>query len=241
MDITDYIYVDHQRVNSYFEQISPPVYYDKVPVWKVALGLAGPSAEGTQQRPSSPYTDHEKIVELFTHLPRCKDTDGQKPFQVLTCFAQRTVIPGVKETGLPGVALWMCRNVWTKGPPPDEEIDGYLIEAPQYDEDAPLHRYSGVTAISLLLDELSRSAPNRQAKTSLVEKLGTVLVKQLKTVSSDAVYRLEPERKIDCLVRLRLRSAWGYIGYPVFIAQHPSQFHESQSKGSLTWNPGVKE
>ena len=55
-------------------------------------------------------------------------------------------------------------------------------------------------------------------------------------LSKDA-HRPEPERKVDCLVRVRIQSVWGYIGYPVFIAMHPSQFQDTESRDSLIWDP----
>jgi hypothetical protein len=132
MEIAEYIYVDRLRLASYFQQISSPVHYDKVPIWKVKLAFAGPSAEGTQQRSGRAYTEHEQIVKVFEQLPRVRDSDGTRLFAVLTCLARRTVIPGIEQAGLPGVALWMCRK--ERG----AQLDGYLIEAPQCDEDEPL-------------------------------------------------------------------------------------------------------
>jgi hypothetical protein len=42
--LTEYLYCDEHSLDSYFEQISHPVAYDKVPVWKAALSLTGPTA-----------------------------------------------------------------------------------------------------------------------------------------------------------------------------------------------------
>jgi hypothetical protein len=51
-ELTEYLYVDEQRLNSYFDQITEhPVAYDKIPTWKASLSITGPSAEGTQFAP----------------------------------------------------------------------------------------------------------------------------------------------------------------------------------------------
>jgi hypothetical protein len=66
--LTEYLYVDEQRLNSCFEQVSDPVAYDKVPVWKAGLGLTGPKVEGTQDRPGRPHTTHEKLLRFIDYL-----------------------------------------------------------------------------------------------------------------------------------------------------------------------------
>ena len=48
MKLAEYIYVDERRLNSYFEQLSSPIAYDKVPTWKASLSLTGPTAGGAQ-------------------------------------------------------------------------------------------------------------------------------------------------------------------------------------------------
>ena len=50
MSLIEYIYIDKSRIDGYFEQISDPVRYDKVPVWNASLGLTGPRAEASQTR-----------------------------------------------------------------------------------------------------------------------------------------------------------------------------------------------
>ena len=65
MPLIEYLYVDERRLNSYFEQISSPVGYDKVLVWNAELSLKGPEAEGTQARFARPSTTHEKVTALM--------------------------------------------------------------------------------------------------------------------------------------------------------------------------------
>src|SRR5262245_35625185 len=68
MPLVEYLYVDDTRLDSYIEQIGPPVTYDKVPVWKAEFGLTGPKAAASQERHARTPTRHEKIVTLLDHL-----------------------------------------------------------------------------------------------------------------------------------------------------------------------------
>lgn len=70
--LKEYLYLDRRRIDSYFEQISGPVVYEKVPTLKVSLSLSGPSAEGLQTRPERPYTVTEKLEKLLNYLQETK-------------------------------------------------------------------------------------------------------------------------------------------------------------------------
>jgi hypothetical protein len=98
--LVEYLYVDQRRLDSYFEQISSPVAYDKVPQWKIALGLGGPSVEGNQERPGRPFTTHEKLVAVLEYLRRTKNLLETPPlespydkFSLWAYDAQRFAIP----------------------------------------------------------------------------------------------------------------------------------------------------
>lgn len=117
--IVEYIYIDERRLNAYFEQFSDPTKYDRVPVWKVVLGLTGPKAEGTQIRPGREYTKEEKIQLLYDHLNKnqlvvshtCKSaaqvSDPDVPFGVDIVKAKRLHISAKKEEGIHGgLSLW---------------------------------------------------------------------------------------------------------------------------------------
>ena len=67
-DLKEYLYVDQVRLDAYFEQISDPIAYDKVPVWKAGLTLTGPAAENQQARFARPFTRVEKIRRLLRFL-----------------------------------------------------------------------------------------------------------------------------------------------------------------------------
>lgn len=117
--LTDYVYCDQPRLDSYFEQISETVAYDKVPVWKAGLSFTGLTAEGTQIRPGRQFTMHEKVQRLVEHL-RANDlvasgrlTDWRQgpddgPFRVEAMSARRATIPTrASVPGFPGLGLWV--------------------------------------------------------------------------------------------------------------------------------------
>jgi hypothetical protein len=111
MALVEYLYVDQERLDTYFEQISSPITYDKVPMWNAEISLIGPKAGGAQQRFARPYTTHEKILRLIVYvedegLVGYGRADGQKiglggassegnekEFRIETCRAKRVFIP----------------------------------------------------------------------------------------------------------------------------------------------------
>jgi hypothetical protein len=117
MCLAEYLYLDECRLDSYFEQISSTVAYDKVPVWNVALGLMGPSAEARQVRHARPFTTHEKIRVLCDYLARkCLVRNGRPQhegddyvFRLEKCVARRMHIPPKARIEGPfhGLALWV--------------------------------------------------------------------------------------------------------------------------------------
>lgn len=72
-EILDYIFMDTDRIKSYFEQISSsPVAYDKIPIWKASLNMFKVGAEGTQQMNARPFTNSEKIDRILDFLRKGK-------------------------------------------------------------------------------------------------------------------------------------------------------------------------
>jgi hypothetical protein len=118
MPLVEYLYVDDQRLEAYFEQISSPVTYDKVPTWNAEIGFTGPKAGGAQQRFARPYTRHEKISKLTKYLEdeglveyeRADRpiSDAEKAFRLETCQAKRVFIPAKqRDSSLGGLCLWI--------------------------------------------------------------------------------------------------------------------------------------
>ena len=56
MSLIEYVYVDEKRLDAYFEQISSPVTYDKVPEWNADISITGPKAGGS---------NHDSLVPLL--------------------------------------------------------------------------------------------------------------------------------------------------------------------------------
>jgi hypothetical protein len=140
MEIAEYLYMDHARVNSYFEQVSSPVNYDKIPVWKVALGLAGPSVESTQQRSARPFTEHEKLSKLATALPRA---GPESLFGLSTGQARRATI-SLEKDNLKGITFWICQHNRKA------KHRLYLIESATV-KDERMQLFSGFSAMRVLL------------------------------------------------------------------------------------------
>jgi hypothetical protein len=302
MEIAEYLYVDHTRTDSYFEQISGSVKYDKVPIWKVALGLTGLSVESTQQRPARPFTEHEKLSRLAATLP---EEGPEALFHLMTIFGRRTVIRADKNT-LRGVAFWLCRRPQSTG------IGLYLVEQPRCD-DEPIAYYSGLTALMMILPIIHSDSGSDEQIDRLTDEKKDLLSARLPIeiwnelsngikadwkrilrrllrshnlplsddisidrLSNDHTYKrcgvssgnhfyrirmqrgpdehsfsvcvdedlparfdanpikvlqergfhVGPERKIDTLFRVRVNAMGLILGYPVFIAAHPSPFSE---------------
>jgi len=151
MDIADYLYVDRGRMDSYFEQIGGPVKYDKVPVWKVALGLTGPSAEGTQERVGRPFTEHEKLSKLATVLP--KTGSDEALFRLVSAWGVRVTL-SVDNGPIKQIAFWMCRKDVT------ERHTLFLIEDSR-SKDEPVRLFTGFSAFGALLGEYNGLPNNR--------------------------------------------------------------------------------
>src|SRR5215210_4856358 len=96
MALVEYLYVDEKRLDTYFEQLSSPVTYDKVPVWEANLTITSPGAKGSQQRFARPYTTHEKVSKLTEHVEdkgfvgygRASGHNRGATFQIETCRAK---------------------------------------------------------------------------------------------------------------------------------------------------------
>lgn len=177
MKLVDYLYVDEKRLDAYFEQISSPVTYDKVPVWEASLTITSPGAKGSQQRFARPFTTHEKISKLTEYLedeglvgygrPRgyMKRTSAGY-FQIENCRARRVFIP--PDHGQPPDVGAL--NIWISAVPrTEEEIRNalerkryaqkgspgnlYLLEDDHRDSDRKVYSaYSSYSALWIMLD-----------------------------------------------------------------------------------------
>src|ERR1039457_1290260 len=120
-NVNEYLFIDKVRVDAYFEQLASTVKLVKLPAWKVAFGLTGPTVEGTQSTAIQTYGVHEKVSTLISKLNpfRGEPTafhgdDGDFVFETMN--ATRAFIPtGVsKRQDFPGVAIWLATRASVK-------------------------------------------------------------------------------------------------------------------------------
>jgi hypothetical protein len=157
MALAEYLYIDRTRLDSYFQQLSSPTAFEKVPSWKVSLSLAGPGVEGAQSQFARPYTDHEKIKAVLDHLHASSNI---RPPEFNSCptfvFESLDAIP-VRIPIQPGTTLGRdAITLWVAEP---KDINGgyrFLIEnfAPSDAEPSPISSFS---CLQILLDECGES------------------------------------------------------------------------------------
>jgi hypothetical protein len=238
----EYLFVDERRLNSYFEQISAPVIYDKVPTWNVELSLAGPKAAGTQTRQGREPTTHEKIERFVKYVqtnnlitserPSLVNADRVKGLFFMEKLTMRRVQIKRNDEAL---------NIWVTEPRLEKEFDPnvdefplgalFLIEDFRGDEGRD-RTYTGYSSLYLLTEELvseNRDTINdvfnqlrkQDDVTRLfaVDPLGT-----LKFLGG----RIGPERHIVTVYRYRASCiemedvrgrATTTIGYPIFVRE----------------------
>src|SRR5215213_7901470 len=219
MKLTEYIYIDERRVNSYFEQLWSPVTYDKVPTWKAGLSLTGPAAEGTQLRFARPFTQYEKIATLMKEIKPARELE--LPFREYSDFVftsirgKRVFLPPAPEWSpkFKGLAIWICG-------------DTYLIEDFPRDDDRR-RDYSGMTAMFVFFEDLQKEL--EQTKVPSISQRGgkeiaARFIQEPDTLFSEWGGEVGVERHIDTLFRVRktmIDDSMGYdnahhvvIGYP---------------------------
>lgn len=155
MKLNEYLFVDGARIDSYFEQISEPVKYDKVPIWKLAFGLGGPKVESTQNRTGRQYTRHEKISEIVRFVKQ----NGSPEFVLSSFIAQKAFLPPkiAKLKFFAGLSIWICRNNYSSG-------FAYLIEDFRKEDDEG-KEWSGGTALQMLFSEFGGRMEEEMQKT----------------------------------------------------------------------------
>jgi hypothetical protein len=246
----EYLYVDSRRLDNYFEQISSPVVFDKVPTWSVELSLIGPKAGGTQTRQGRAPTSQEKIERFVDYIRSNNLTTPERPsffknpllnqrleklFVIETLIARRVSIKYNDEN----------LNMWVSIPSPQEVVDDvqgnyhigalYLIEDFRGDE-SNYQTFSGYSSLYLLAGQLvSSNIPmiandvignlrkqDDATRLFAVDPLGT-----LESLGG----KIGPERHIATVYRYRAsciemegeqRRAVTTIGYPIFVRESTS-------------------
>jgi hypothetical protein len=238
-ELTEYLYCDEKRLDSYFSRISGPIAYDKVPVWKAALSLTGPTVEGTQSRPGRPFTLHEKVQKLIDYLRSSDLIDYGRPtdpfgpdeghFRVETMLARKAIIrPKIEVPDFRGLSLWVSVE-------PDTVVSGtsgypagplFLLEDFRGDDDVPVVRFSSYSWLTLLAESVDTSF--RKSIEAGISHLTEGLGPQFASGPIEQLSRLgavfAPERRIAALYKVRagcnaqeLSLAVATVGYPVVI------------------------
>lgn len=239
--LREYLHIDYRRIDSYFEQISDPIKYDKVPVWKIGMKLTGPSAEGSQVRPGRSYTIQEKIDAILKHLHEKQLLGGKNEgaFNLEKRLATQILIPAKKRgLGKPSlIRVWISLgNKLSLEKGNQGSLNNLiLLEDHPVSDDSPWYcAASAYTALLLLGQEIQEAgykelaAPLSNPRTSLdtEEKFAHDPIGFLERLSG----RLGSKRLVLALYRVRtslgqvrrvlnsdFKADW-VVGYSIFIA-----------------------
>lgn len=237
-DLIEYLFVDQPRIERYFQQLSAPVQYDKLPVWKVALGITGPSVEGSQSRPGREFSFNEKLQKVLSHMKSeallsntRPDLLGRPPSQP---FVNEILLARRARIEREGNAL----NIWVSLPPakttPVDEMDLigalYLIEDFRGEDDYPTG-WSSFSSLMLLVHELafvegsplSDPIEELRKQDNRSNRFASDPIGSLKSIGA----QFGPERHIDVIYRYRASCYAGgdpkwfltVVGYPLVIRE----------------------
>jgi hypothetical protein len=119
MPFIEYLYIDKNRVNSYFDQIETPLKFDKMPEWKVEFGLPYiAKVAGNQSSFARPWTMEEKIRAIIKNLQENNHieyerqnakTERIKEFRFEVCSARKVFITpdDSKPSDFKGLNIWI--------------------------------------------------------------------------------------------------------------------------------------
>lgn len=229
--LVEYLFIDEPRIERYFQQLSAPVRYDKLPVWKVALGLTGPAVEGTQSRLGREFSLNEKLEEVLRHIEseelttsfdRAVDEWDEKPFVSERLVARQAIIERKDKR----LKIWVSVPAEKSVRKPFPRAV-YLIEDFRGSDDFP-NDVSGYHTLSLLFHELEWVEP------PLAEPINQLMLRdrKLRRFASDPIGSLKligaefgPERLIHAVYRFRAEcfdettESETTIGYPLVILE----------------------
>jgi hypothetical protein len=250
MPLAEYIYIDDIRLNSYFEQISPPVKYEKVSDWNFEVGVSGPKAQRHQSTSGRTFTQHEKVkavvdsvcCEYPNRLPTVMDAVEPSAngtwagFALETLRVRRVLFHDVYFGDIP---IWVCESTFEYSVTNDPLWRFLIEDYPRRVGDNNLA--CAISTYSFLfrqmssqvcdLDKLSHQEQIVDAE-AIRSRLGGAASAVLLTLLARSRPDVGPLRDIDVLYRVRdvstLYVASGGCGelyaYPIFIAEHPSPF-----------------
>lgn len=249
MPLLEYLYIDERRLNTYFQQISDPQFYDKIPYLEANISLTGPKAKIGQTQYPRDFTTHEKIVKLIRHLKQNHDVychehyesklDCTTPFHLETFQATRVFIPPNQNyqetlTEFNGIRLWISFQ-----PNKTSEHNActlYLLEdTRESDGEGNVETISAYSSLHMLLHHYSpflewtiinESTFNFKSEIEFLlnpidflSKLGAHVITTRKITS---LYRLREVFYEDIVIANKdntKENFIGAVGYPIFIIE----------------------
>jgi len=207
--ISEYLYIDHSRLNSYFEQISDPVYYKKIPLIELGIQNLIPQLYYKQTVSSRAYTSSEKINILIDYLVKTNSImilsdDSQDDKRICTQHfvlevrdAIKIIIPTKNLVfGKKNLVLWLSFIQTDKYPL-------YLFEDCKLPD--KIENYSSFTLFKLLLryeNEIRKTILNADVdmnKSQIEKALSLDPVNYLKKIGG----KIGLKRKIRVFYRIR--------------------------------------
>jgi len=243
--INEYIYVNTRRLDAYFEQISSPVHFDKVPNLEINLSLTGLGVSGKQTSSARSFSTHEKITKLESYLKEHKqietfdpaDSSDQKPFVLYTFSAKKVFIPAKTDSKTPewfkGLSLWISTGHYlTSG----RYGRIYLFEDAVWKDDFMAFA-SAYSVFDILQHEFRRQSHFKvdgeefRKKNYLTDETDvTFSTRPFEALAELGAIIIPEQRFIASLFRVRLhflapfqlegeeQTMANVVGYPVFIA-----------------------
>jgi hypothetical protein len=155
--ITEYLFIDQRRLDSYVEQVHSPITYDKVPLWDVEASLSGPKVARRVVKPTRPLSNSEKIATLIGHLRKTKEFKEGRPnspvkyilepvFRWESCTATLLLLPQKTNSEPRAMKIWISDPLTDENYAPertlrnDDAFPGTLFlmeDDPQPDNSSP--------------------------------------------------------------------------------------------------------
>jgi hypothetical protein len=154
--LTEYLFVDQKRLDTYASQISPAgTIVEKTKEWNAGLSLTGPSVGAKQTERVRALTAHEKTQLIQSHLVKNSSLREQRPvsegegpvFVLEKCSASKVVVPrkAAEELGALGFVFWISPGPQYDKPP------GMLCLLEDFDlDDAPAISFRGASTYTVL-------------------------------------------------------------------------------------------
>jgi hypothetical protein len=180
-DIHDYLFVDHKRILSYFEQIASPDSLkrkQKCPAWSVSISIGGPKVAGKQSVALRDPTIYEAIndVEKYLHdsqlIVPMNDViyywtkNNRKAFFVRDVLSGRRALIAppeeARKQGIKPLAVWVMdpivlrRRIHYRPDDAAPELRSFLIESFSDSDSSDVPGRSGFTALEFIVHVMEK-------------------------------------------------------------------------------------